>query len=370
MMTTDSEEDIKATARDWLLRMSLESPTTDERAQFAAWYTEDPRHAAAYRRFESIWQDAATLEDLEPLAALRPARNPWWRRVRASLVFHPLRWAGSASLALAITGIGVWLLLTPVYYATGVAEVREIHLSDGSDVTLGARSSLEVAFRLHERRVALTSGVAFFSVAKNPSRPFVVRVGDKEVRVVGTKFEIRLDPDDMRVSVVEGTVEVMQVPDLARVAVQEVPRTVRLAAKVTKPASATIPNGAPIGPTLLTPTESPEERILTAGQQVTTALVGAIPDAQVMPRGEPAAWRYGRLVYVDAPLKDIVADANRYSREPIEIADEGVANIRVSVTYPSDRVEEMVAALSRSLSLEIEHPASGGIVLKPKERSD
>jgi transmembrane sensor len=370
MMTTDSEKDIKAAARDWLLRMSLESPTMDERAQFAAWCTEDPRHAAAYRRFESIWQDAATLADLKPLAALSPARDPWWRRVRAGLVVHPLGWAASASLVLAITGIGVWLLLKPMYYATGVAEVREIHLSDGSEVTLGARSSLEVAFRLHERRVALIYGVAFFSVAKNPSRPFVVRVGDKEVRVVGTKFEIRRDPDDMRVSVVEGSVEVMQVPDLARVAVQEVPRRVRLAAGVTNPASATIPNGTPIAPTLLTPTESHEERILTAGQQVTTALVGAIPDAQIMPRGEPAAWRYGRLVYVDAPLKDIVADANRYSREPIKIADEGVANIRVSVTYPSDRIEEMVAALSRSLSLEIEHPVSGGIVLKPKERSD
>ena len=78
-----------------------------------------------------------------------------------------------------------------------------------------------------------------------------------------------------------------------------------------------------------------------------------------MPRGEPAAWRHGRLVYVDAPLKDIIADANRYSREPIEIADEGVANVRVSVTYPSDRIEEMVAALSRSLSLEIERRGIG-----------
>src|ERR1700736_4752700 len=220
MMTMHSEEDIKAAARDWLLRLSLESPTADERAQCAAWCAEDPRHAAAYRRFESIWQDAATLEALEPLAALRPARDPWWRRVRASLVAHPLRWAGSASLAVAITGIGVWLLLTPVYYATGVAEVREIHLSDGSEVTLGARSSLQVAFRLHERRVALTSGVAFFSVAKNPSRPFVVRVGDKEVRVVGTKFEVRRDPQVVRVSVVEGAVEVMQLPE----GTSEIPR--------------------------------------------------------------------------------------------------------------------------------------------------
>lgn len=371
MMTMDSEEEIKAAARDWLLRLSLESPTEHERAQFAAWCAEDPRHAAAYRRFESIWQDATTLEELKPLAALPPpARDRWWQRVHASLVVHPLHWAASASLTAAITGFGLWFLLTPAYYATGIAEVREIRLSDGSEVTLGARSSLEVAFRLHERRVALTSGVAFFSVAKNPSRPFIVLVGDKEVRVVGTKFEVRRDPAGMRVSVVEGTVEVMQVPERASETGREAPRTVHLAARVTQPASAPIPNGAAIAPTLLTPTASPEERILTAGQQVTTALVGVIPDPQVMPRGEPAAWRHGRLVYVDTPLKEIIADANRYSREPIEIADESVANVRVSVTYPSDRIEEMVSALSRSLSLEVERRETGGIVLKARGRSN
>ena len=364
MMTVDSEENIKAAARDWLLRLSLEPPTPDERTQFAAWCAEDPRHAAAYRRFESIWQEAATLEELKPLAALPPARDPWWRRARASLAVRPLRWAGSASLAAVIAAAGLWYLLAPVNYVTGIAEVREIRLSDGSEVTLGARSSLEVAFRIHERRVALTSGVAFFSVSKNPSRPFIVLVGDKEVRVVGTKFEIRRDPAGMRVSVVEGTVEVLQVPERVSETAREAPRAVRLAAKVTQPASATIPDGAPIAPTVLTQAATSEERVLTAGQQVTAVLAGAISDPQVMPHGEPAAWRHGRLVYVDAPLKDIIADANRYSREPIEIADDGVANVRVSVTYPSDRIEEMVSALSRSLSLKVERGEAGGIVLK------
>jgi transmembrane sensor len=366
----DNEEKIKAAARDWLLRLSLESPTEDERARFAAWCAEDSRHAAAYRRFESIWQDAATLEELRPLATLPPPRDAWWRRVRASLMVHPLRWAASASLTIAMVGIGFWFLLTPAYYATGIAEVRDIHLSDGSEITLGARSSLEVAFRRHERRVVLTSGVAFFSVAKNPSRPFIVRVGDKEVRDVGTQFEIRRDLLSMRVSVVEGTVEVMQVPDRAGATSREAPRAVSLAAKVTQPASASIPNGAPIPPTLLTATESPNERILTAGQQVTTAFAGAIPDPHVMPPVDPAAWRQGRLVYVDTPLKDIIADANRYSREPIEIADERVANIRVSVTCPSDRIDETVSALARSLSLKLERRDAGGIVLRARESGD
>ena len=95
-----------------------------------------------------------------------------------------------------------------------------------------------------------------------------------------------------------------------------------------------------------------------------------IPDPQVMPSVEPAAWRYGRLVYVDTPLKDIIADANRYSREPIEIEDARVANIRVSVTYSSDQIEQMVSALAHSLSLEVARRDGGGILLKAGKPAD
>src|SRR5579872_2078569 len=144
MTTMDSQENIKAAARDWLLLLSLEAPTEDERARFAEWCAEDSRHAAAYRRFEAIWRDAATLEELKSLATLPPPRDAWWQRVRASLVVHPLRWAACASVTIAIVGAGFWFLLAPAYYATGIAEVRDIQLSDGSEITLGARSSLEV----------------------------------------------------------------------------------------------------------------------------------------------------------------------------------------------------------------------------------
>jgi transmembrane sensor len=359
MRTVDDEVEIKAAARGWLLRLSLESPTEQDRAQFAAWCGQDPRHAAAYRRFESIWQDAATLVELEPLARLPSNRDSWWRRARASLGVHKLRWAGSASLTAAMAGIGLWFLLAPThhaagvgpwpafapdYYATGIAEVRDIHLSDGSKVTLGARSSLEVVYRRNERRVTLTSGVAFFSVVKNPLRPFIVLIGNEQVRDVGTEFEIRREPTGTRIAVVEGAVEVLHVPGRANETGRE---SARLAQKI---AAAD---------------ESAGAHILTAGQQITLGLNGVIPDPQLMPSVAPAAWRYGRLVYVDTPLKDIIADANRYSHEPIEIADERAANVRVSLTYPSDRVTETMADLAHTLSLRIER-RNGGVVLKAR----
>jgi transmembrane sensor len=372
MKIMDNEDEIKTAARQWLLRLSLESPTERERTQFAAWCAQDPRHAAAYQRFESIWQDAAMLKELEPLAAVPPTGGSCWQRLRTRLAIYPLRWAASASLTAAIAVLGVWTLLTltPAYYATGIAQVRDIHLSDGSEIILGASSSLAVAFRHHERRVALTSGVAFFSIVKNPSRPFVVVVGDEEVRDLGTKFEVRREPTGMRVAVVEGTVEVMPVPRHATATDRETRPSARLPRKITLAASAAIRTRAPGAPFFLTGNDSSAPRILTAGRQVTIGPNGVIPAPQVMPAVEPAAWRYGRLVYVDTPLKDIIADANRYSRQPIEINDPRVANIRASVTYPSDQIEQMVSALAHSLSLKVEHREGGGIVLAAGKPGD
>jgi transmembrane sensor len=371
MMTTDREADFKAAARDWLLRFSLESPTSADRARFEAWRAEDPRHGEAYQRFESIWQDAATLTDLARLVPLPAAPDRWPRRALYALRARPSIWAAGAAIAGAIGAFAVWMLMPPTHFATGVAEVREIRLTDGSEVTLGARTSIDVDFRYDERRVIMSEGEAFFSVSKNPARAFVVVVGNKEVRVVGTKFEVRRRDAGVRVSVVEGTVEVMQSPAPSpTVSVTTLSRSARSHADAAHPtvtlsdgASATLPDAQV--------REQPEERVLIAGQQVTAATAGPIPDPQLMPRGEePAAWRHGRLVYVDAPLREVVADANRYSQESIAIGDERIADLRVSVTYPSNRIEEMLSALSRCLSIDIERPAAGKIVLTSKDQSE
>jgi transmembrane sensor len=259
---------------------------------------------------------------------------------------------------------GLWMLMAPTHYATGIGQTREIRLSDGSEVTLGARSSLDVTFRTEERRVALTAGEAFFSVTKNAARPFIVVVGDKQVRVVGTKFEVWRDTSEMRVSVVEGIVEVTQPPTTPMTASAP---PARLQAESAHTAAVSVPQTAvPPSPSVVA--RAPV--LMAAGQQVTAELSGAIEDPQAMPRGEPAAWRHGRLVYLDAPLREIIADANRYSRERIEITDDNIADLRVSLTYPSDRIDQMLAALSRSLHLEIEHSSSGGILLKATGRSE
>lgn len=314
-------DDIKIEARDWLLRLTLETPTADDRQRFEAWIAQDPRHAAAYQRFQSIWQDTAQLQELKALAPLENPRQSWTRSLFAGLRARPLLWAAQAGIAAAVGIVGAWLFMRPTHYDTDIAQIRQIQLSDGSAITIGARSSLEVKFRGQERHVTLTAGEAFFSVEKDPARPFVVEVADKKVRVLGTQFEVHRDEQSVRVAVLQGTVAVSQA-------------------------------AAP-------------QLLLTAGQQMTADLAGASLKATTLNTTEAAAWRRGRLVYVDAPLREIVADANRYSRLPITLTDPAVADLRVSVTYPTDHIVEMLAALSRSLPITIDHRDGSKILISP-----
>jgi transmembrane sensor len=72
-----------------------------------------------------------------------------------------------------------------------------VTLSDGSIVTLNAGSKLSFPtdFRGSERRVYV-EGEAFFKVAKNPLKPFIVSVAGNEIKVLGTQFNVSSYPED------------------------------------------------------------------------------------------------------------------------------------------------------------------------------
>ena len=92
--------------------------------------------------------------------------------------------------------------------ATDVGEFRNVLLPDGSVVGLNTNSVVEIVYSAAERRIRLTRGEAFFTVAKNPNRPFWVEADGVSVRAVGTAFDVRDRPDAIEVLVREGKVQV------------------------------------------------------------------------------------------------------------------------------------------------------------------
>jgi hypothetical protein len=100
-----------------------------------------------------------------------------------------------------------------VYNTISTAKGRQwqITLSDGSKVWLNAASSIKypVAFIGNERPVEIT-GEAYFEVAKDISKPFIVKTGGQEVQVLGTHFNVNAYADEgsVKTTLLEGSVAV------------------------------------------------------------------------------------------------------------------------------------------------------------------
>lgn len=138
------------------------------------------------------------------------------------------KWIGALAFAVVcLLGFGYWfafrdvpvngqpnaeVVSTWLTQSTKVAEKRKVSLPDGSTVWLNAGSNLRydaASLKTGERQVFL-EGEAFFDIAHNKKRPFRVRSGTMEIKVLGTAFNVRAYPDDanFETSLIRGAVEV------------------------------------------------------------------------------------------------------------------------------------------------------------------
>jgi transmembrane sensor len=345
MVRKETDQMIESQARDWLVRFVEDDPSRAERQALAAWRKADRRHENAYLRAEGLWRDLAgwgELAELEPLddMILRERVVAFAQAAGARLrqlvpVPAGLRVGAVVAVLVMIVGIGFLFEGQAIWpsdqMTTQVAEISDIDLPDGSLVTLGARSKIEVDFTDTERRVVLVAGEAFFSVTKDPARPFYVSAGETLVRVVGTKFEVRRGAGRVRIAVAEGIVEVSGRDETALVE----------------------PSGRPITKTTL-----------TAGQQIVAMRGFQLQPVREISESAPGAWREGRLVYVDATLAEVIADANRYFDSRIEFAAPELADLRLTASFRTDQIEEMIDTVATALPLSVDRSRPGIILLE------
>lgn len=184
--------------------LAVRSPKADPAAAAAAarWRSLDPAHESAYREAEAVWRVAGTL----PAAHA----DTWQAKPRRAFDRRGLLFGGGA-LAAAIAAIAV---VPPALrrfeggVRTGAGEMRTLTLPDGSRVALGPESHIQVDVDGSRRSVSRFAGDAYFEVAPDRDRPFVVFSRDIRVRVVGTAFELRQRGDRFSVAVSHGRVEV------------------------------------------------------------------------------------------------------------------------------------------------------------------
>ncbi|TCS17518.1 FecR domain-containing protein [Caulobacter sp. BK020] len=304
MTDRETAEDIEAEAARWVWRLDRDGRLPELEIQLETWLAGDARRRGAFLKAESVWTLLDRAGGTASRSFAKPAR-PVSRRVL-------LAGAGGA-IAAAMVGASV-LILREDQFSTGVGEVRRVPLEDGSAVAINTASAVEVAFQRTQRTVRLKDGEAWFQVAKDVQRPFVVEAGAVRVRAVGTAFSVRRRANGADVLVTEGVVEVWA-------------------------------EGA---------TRAPSR--LRAGQ-------GAFVDASAVVRPAVAApdavdrkleWRYGKIDLAGETLGEAVADFNRYNERKLVIADPGIADERLYGAFNTGGPDAFAAAVGASLGIEVE----------------
>ncbi len=247
--------------------------------------------------------------DADIMAELRtPYRAPLWQRID-----RPKMLAGGLAAAIAAIAISFGVLTAPQTYTTHVGEQRLVQLADGSQVTLNTDSRMSVRIDGHKRRVTLARGEAYFDVAKLGGAPFVVVSGASEVRVTGTQFNVRRSDESVRVDVVEG-------------------RVLAGAHAASDPAGAAV---------------------LTANQAVTLDRNGLVRRREAAQIDRVANWRQGRVYFSETPLRDAIADMNRYTQTRMVITTPGIADMPVSGVFRAGSSESFAHALGLAYPVQV-----------------
>jgi len=209
MAERETSRDIDQAASDWTARLDR-GPLTAEAAEvFQAWLRGDPRRKGALLRARALSLMSESAKALgsgfDPVAfeaAGRPRRLGLSRR-------QALTWAGGVAAASALAALGVGVSAAGAVISTERGEIRLAPLKDGSTVLLNTQTRIRVRYSRGERRVTLLRGEAYFSVARDERRPFVVEVDGRRLSTAQAGFRVRkLDADPVDILVNQGRVDV------------------------------------------------------------------------------------------------------------------------------------------------------------------
>ena len=333
-MSTESTQQIEAAAGRWLARRDSDAWSAQDEADLQAWLDESMAHKVAYWRLEDGWEKALRLKALgagihsdQPPPPGHWNLSPFFQQRAATIsrrrsTFRLGARALAASLA-AVAMLGTtagYLWQTAGRFQTSVGSTASVPMPDGSKVTLNTNSVIRLAVNDKERRVELKQGEAFFDVAKDPSRPFVVNAGDKRVVAVGTKFSVRRDlgdSGDIQVVVTEGAVRVESAGSAG--------------------------------------TEPMTQQPLTAGSVARTAghkLL--IQHKQSREAEEELSWRTGTLIFRNISLAEAAAEFNRYNERKIVIEDPTAAGLRIAGSFRATNVESFVDIIERGYPVHVD----------------
>lgn len=309
-------EDVAAAAQ-WLSLLHSGEASEAQRQACDAWRDADPGHALALSRLEILWGR------FDGLPASRSRRT-------LERVLAPRRHARvGTALVLLIAASVAWqgVRQAPLWLAdqrTAVGERRNMMLEDHSQLQLNSDSAVDIEFDGQRRLIDLRRGELWVEVAKDPQRPFVVRTEQGTVTALGTRFLVRREDGQTRVTVLESAI----------------------AAQPAAPSSTPAP--------------------VAAGQQA-TLYADHVEGLQIIGSADPASWTRGVLKVDDRPLLEVLDELARYRRGVLHYDRQALAGLRVSGSFPLDNTDAALNALQTSLPIRLQRFTDWLVLVKAEK---
>lgn len=299
--------------------------SSQEKEELEAWRKEVPANEEEYCKFKKVW-DAAT-----PLSRFRPDTEKAWNKVNACILqqksmttektrksavpFYRTPWAIAAAVGLFVVAAGLLLMNRPGILSsddhkmavteTKAGEKNTLTLADGSRIWLNENSKFVYPESFDSQpRVVKLEGEAFFEVAEQPDKPFIVLAGAGKIKVLGTSFNIDTK-GQVNVQVSSGKVSFSAV-------------------------------------------ESEKTLTLTAGDAA--FLKGNTPE---MVKQDPnfLSWKTGEFVFEDSRLKEVFRSLEEYYGVKISATSAEILNCRLFARFQEQPLEEVLKVLSLTLNL-------------------
>lgn len=313
---------VRAEAAAWIARLHGPERTLEDEVGFRRWLAADALHAVAFERMTEAWEAAARLRSdvlVRHGAAGRESRQGLRGR-------NP--WAVAAAAAVATIALAVFYLRVPAI-STQLGERRNLTLEDGTRLTLNTSTRVQIRYAESQRSVRLEEGEAYFEVARDPGRPFVVTTAVSDIEALGTIFSVRTDGAGTVVTLIEGKVLVS--PHVREDAGDE---------------------------------PAPEATVMKPGERLSLRTNrSALLDRPVVE--EVTAWRQGLIALDRTSLRDAVAEMNRYSPLKLRIAAAVDPEIRVSGVFRAGDSLEFARALTRSHGLKLQESDTSVVIQLP-----
>ena len=327
---------IAEAAAGWALRLDAPDASEADWSALQAWLGAAPEHRTAFDRAERVLAElTAAAPALATAYAARPPVPPVAAEVqprRRRAVDRRARgrgperlWRPAAGLAAAAAAaLAVFATVRPPappapgeVFQTAKGEDRPIALADGSRIQLNSGSRIVVRLGRDTRSVQLPEGEAAFDVAKDPTRPFLIAVGERTIRVVGTEFDVLRHNGRLQVTVRQGLVAVQA--------------------------------------------GQAEPVLLKAGDQYEQRAGDRAASIRRVDADAAFAWRQGELIYRDQSLAEVVDDLNRYFTVPVSVVGPA-ADLRFSGVLKIDDEDQVLRRLQGIFHVSVERRPEGTVL--------